>query len=102
MYKEGARNFWIHNTGPVGCLPYSVIYHDPKSSRLDEIGCVETQNHVAREFNFQLKQRLGNLSLEYPQAGFVYFDMYTAKYELVSHAKKQGKLRTMMNFSVYD
>ncbi|KAL8139504.1 hypothetical protein V2J09_005525 [Rumex salicifolius] len=90
LYKEGARNFWIHNTGPVGCLPYSIIYHEPKTSGLDQIGCVDTQNYVARAFNRQLKERLDKLTIEHPQASFTYFDMYTAKYELFSHAKKQG------------
>ncbi|GAB4846753.1 hypothetical protein Ancab_025761 [Ancistrocladus abbreviatus] len=90
LYKEGARAFWIHNTSPLGCLPYIVLPYEPKSGNLDYTGCVEPINRAAREFNQQLEKRVSKLRLELPDAAFTYVDMYSAKYALISHAKGQG------------
>ncbi|XP_055829186.1 GDSL esterase/lipase At3g27950-like [Solanum dulcamara] len=90
LYNEGAVNFWIHNTGPIGCLPFSVIDYPLKPQGLDGIGCIENQNKVAREFNKQLKDRILHLRAELPHAAFTCVDMYSAKYKLISNAKKQG------------
>ncbi|XP_010322965.1 GDSL esterase/lipase At3g27950 [Solanum lycopersicum] len=90
LYYEGAVNFWIHNTGPIGCLPYSVIDYPLKPQGLDGIGCIENENKVAREFNEQLKDRILHLRAELPGAAFTYVDIYSAKYQLISSAKEQG------------
>ncbi|GAB4846752.1 hypothetical protein Ancab_025760 [Ancistrocladus abbreviatus] len=90
LYKEGARAFWIHNTGPLGCLPNTLLPYEPKSGNLDHTGCVEPINRAAREFNQQLEKRVSKLRLELPDASFTYVDMYSAKYALISHAKGQG------------
>ncbi|KAF3628456.1 GDSL esterase/lipase [Capsicum chacoense] len=90
LYNEGALNFWIHNTGPIGCLPFSVIDYPLKPQGRDAIGCVENHNTVAREFNKQLKDRISHLRAELPHAAFTYVDVYSAKYQLISSAKKQG------------
>ncbi|KAM7509919.1 hypothetical protein LguiB_008794 [Lonicera macranthoides] len=90
LYKEGARFFWVHNTGPIGCLPYSVIYDRSKPGNLDQNGCVEPQNEVAQEFNRQLRYKVSRLRVQLPQAAFTYVDVYSAKYTLISHAKNQG------------
>ncbi|KAF3976405.1 hypothetical protein CMV_000378 [Castanea mollissima] len=89
LYKEGARVFWVHNTGPIGCLPYSVIYQS-KSGNLDQIGCVKPQNEVAQEFNRQLKDMVFQLRAQLPNAAFTYVDVYSAKYALISNAKNEG------------
>ncbi|XP_027153358.1 GDSL esterase/lipase At3g27950 isoform X2 [Coffea eugenioides] len=90
LYKAGARNFWVHNTGPIGCLPYSVIYYLPKPRNLDGKGCVEPQNKVAQEFNEQLRRKVLQLRAQLPAAALTYVDMYSAKYSLISNAKKLG------------
>nr|XP_016499769.1 PREDICTED: GDSL esterase/lipase At3g27950-like [Nicotiana tabacum] len=90
LYTEGARNFWIHNTGPIGCLPYSLISYPLKPRGLDAIGCVESQNEVAREFNKQLKNRISHLRKELTHSAITYVDIYSAKYKLISTSKKQG------------
>ncbi|XP_010243018.1 PREDICTED: GDSL esterase/lipase At5g14450 isoform X2 [Nelumbo nucifera] len=90
LYEEGARVFWIHNTGPLGCLPYSFIYDQSKPGNLDEGGCVKPENDVAQEFNRQLKDRVTQFRLRLPHAAFTYVDVYSVKYELVSNATKQG------------
>lgn len=92
IYEEGGRFFWIHNTGPIGCLPYNVIYYDSKPGTIDENGCVKPQNAVAQEFNRQLKDMVLKLRGEHPLAVFTYVDVYSAKYALISHAKDLGNL----------
>ncbi|KAH1128781.1 hypothetical protein J1N35_000159 [Gossypium stocksii] len=89
LYKEGARFFWIHNTGPLGCLPYNVIY-GKKPGNVDKNGCVKAQNEAAMEFNKQLKNKIAWLRTQLPFAKFTYVDVYSAKYDLISNAKKLG------------
>ncbi|XP_031265289.1 GDSL esterase/lipase At5g14450-like [Pistacia vera] len=92
LYQEEARFFWIHNTGPVGCLPYSVIYdksnHVPVN--LDRSGCVKSKNEVTQEFNKQLKNKISELRVQLPNAALTYVDVYSVKYALVRYAKNQG------------
>ncbi|XP_022740258.1 GDSL esterase/lipase At3g27950 [Durio zibethinus] len=90
LYKEGARFFWVHNTGPLGCLPYSVLYDKLKPGNLDKNGCVKLHNEVAMEFNRQLKDKVSRLRTQLPFAKFTYVDVYSAKYALISNAKKLG------------
>lgn len=92
LYKEGARFFWIHNTGPIGCLPYSVIYDKSKPNNLDQSGCVKPQNEMAQEFNRQLKDKVSQLRLQLPYGAFTYVDVYSVKYALISNAQNQGNL----------
>ncbi|XP_039014347.1 GDSL esterase/lipase At3g27950-like [Hibiscus syriacus] len=89
LYKEGARFFWIHNTGPLGCLPYNVIY-GKKAGNLDNNGCVKSQNEAAMEFNRQLKDKISWLRTQLPFAKLTYVDVYSAKYALISNAKNLG------------
>ncbi|KAH7532508.1 GDSL esterase/lipase At3g27950 [Ziziphus jujuba] len=90
LYEERARFFWVHNTGPIGCLPYTVIYDKSKPGSLDGNGCVKPQNAVAQEFNRQLKDKLLQLKKTLPLAVFTYVNVYSAKYELISYAKDLG------------
>jgi hypothetical protein len=90
LYNEGARVFWIHNVGPIGCLPYNNIYYPHKKGNLDANGCVIPHNELAQEYNRQLKDQVFHLRRKFPLAKFTYVDMYTAKYQLISNAKSQG------------
>ncbi|CAI9111045.1 OLC1v1011178C1 [Oldenlandia corymbosa var. corymbosa] len=90
LHNVGARNFWIHNTGPIGCLPNNVRYYQLKPRNLDKYGCVDPQNKVAQEFNRQLKQRVHFLKSNLQGAAFTYVDIYSAKYSLISKSKSLG------------
>lgn len=90
LYKQGARTFWIHNTGPIGCLPYAVIYFPPSPDNKDQNGCVKSHNNVAQEFNRKLKERVSKLRVQLPDAVLTYVDIYSAKYSLITEAKKHG------------
>ncbi|GKV37304.1 hypothetical protein SLEP1_g45346 [Rubroshorea leprosula] len=87
LYNEGARFFWVHNTGPLGCLPYSVIYNH---GNRDKSGCVESRNQLAMEFNRQLKDKISALRTQLPYAEFTYVDVYSAKYAVISNAEQLG------------
>ncbi|KAK4775145.1 hypothetical protein SAY86_010080 [Trapa natans] len=84
------RAFWIHNTGPIGCLPITHRWVvDPVDGYLDEVGCVKDQNRMASEFNRQLEDKVLLLRDELAGAALTYVDVYLAKYELISGAKEQ-------------
>ncbi|KAK4282060.1 hypothetical protein QN277_013481 [Acacia crassicarpa] len=89
-YDHGGRSFWIHNTGPVGCLPYILDLHPEKTTRMDRAGCAAPYNEVAQYFNRQLKAAVLQLREELPLAAITYVDVYSVKYSLISQAKKHG------------
>ncbi|KAK7381397.1 hypothetical protein VNO78_34056 [Psophocarpus tetragonolobus] len=95
LYNEGARVFWIHNTGPSGCLPISYIYNVPNKENLDANGCVKPQNELAHEFNRQLKEQVVQMRTKLPLARIKYVDVYTAKYELITNARNHGDLQVL-------
>ncbi|KAF4385862.1 hypothetical protein F8388_010418, partial [Cannabis sativa] len=93
LYQQGARTFWIHNTGPIGCLPSTLFdVRNPVPGFLDGNGCIKSQNDMAKEFNRQLKRKVSELKAQLPFAALTYVDMYAAKYSLISNAKKLGKI----------
>ncbi|XP_019059134.1 PREDICTED: GDSL esterase/lipase At5g14450-like [Tarenaya hassleriana] len=89
LYLEGARTFWIHNTGPIGCLPTFVLQH-PQLEEIDEIGCIRSYNEVAQEFNTQLREKVNFLRSRLKEATLILIDIYSAKYSLISNAEKNG------------
>ncbi|KAI3474932.1 hypothetical protein Pfo_030243, partial [Paulownia fortunei] len=91
LYQRGARTFWIHNMGPIGCSPVAPFkVQDPVPGNLDDHGCVKSHNYIALEFNKQLKDRIVKLRSELSEAAIIYVDMYRAKYELITNSKSQG------------
>ncbi|KAK3420726.1 hypothetical protein EUGRSUZ_J02640 [Eucalyptus grandis] len=51
IYQSGGKNFWVHNTGPLGCLPNILVTTAHDASDIDELGCLRSRNDAAREFN---------------------------------------------------
>ncbi|OMO81628.1 Lipase, GDSL [Corchorus olitorius] len=90
LHQQGAKTFWIHNTGPIGCLPAQIVDYPPQTENVDQNGCIRSQNEIAEEFNRQLKDRISQLRLQLPDAVLIYVDIYSAKYSLISEAKKHG------------
>lgn len=91
LYKEGARAFWVHNTGPIGCIPVAIRgISNPVPGDLDQNGCVKYQNDAALEFNRQLKERLIKLRANLSDASLVYVDVFAAKIKLITNAKEEG------------
>ncbi|KAE8678154.1 GDSL esterase/lipase [Hibiscus syriacus] len=90
LYDQGARNFWIHNTGPLGCLAQNVAKFGTDPSILNEQGCVSKHNQAAKVFNLQLHALTKKLQGQYMDSNFTYVDIYTIKYNLISNYSKFG------------
>ncbi|PIA30281.1 hypothetical protein AQUCO_05600007v1 [Aquilegia coerulea] len=91
MYQQGARTFWIHNVGPLGCSPVPRLSAVSGGyQNLDEHGCVKSHNDIVSYFNQQLKNLIYDLRRQLKDAALVYVDMYNAKLEVLSQAKDRG------------
>lgn len=88
IYNLGGRSFWIHNTGPIGCLPY-ILVNFPLAEK-DENGCAKQYNEVAQYFNLKLKEAVVKLRDDLPLAAITYVDIYSVKYSLYNNPKKYG------------
>ncbi|KAK4841827.1 hypothetical protein QYF36_011097 [Acer negundo] len=97
IYGLGGRNFWLHNTGPVGCLPYVLERIPVIASRVDEVGCATPFNDVAQVFNSQLKDAVVQLRKDLPLAAITYVDIYKLKYALFHEGKKHGFKQAIRN-----
>ncbi|KAM0940155.1 putative alpha-L-fucosidase [Dioscorea sansibarensis] len=90
VYQQGGQYFWIHNTGPLGCLAYAILRRPSSSPELDSVGCAVIFNKLAQKFNKMLNETVAQLRKDLPSATFVYVDVYSAKYILFSNAEKYG------------
>ncbi|XP_020107438.1 GDSL esterase/lipase At3g26430-like isoform X1 [Ananas comosus] len=90
IYRLGGRYFWIHNTGPLGCLPYVLVQVPLNAARLDRAGCSILFNDLARRFNSLLNETVVQLRKELPLAALTLVDIFSVKYSLISQAKKNG------------
>ncbi|XVF57387.1 hypothetical protein PTKIN_Ptkin06aG0201100 [Pterospermum kingtungense] len=90
LHDQGARNFWIHNTGPLGCLTQNVAKFGTDPSSLDELGCVSNHNQAAKLFNLQLHALTKKLQGQYTDSNFTYVDIYTIKSNLIANYSKLG------------
>lgn len=89
LYDEGGRKFWVHNTGPLGCLPQKLsMVH---SEALDKHGCLSSYNSAAKLFNEGLDHMCRELRAELRDADIVYVDIYTIKYDLIANSTNHGK-----------
>ncbi|GAB4844177.1 hypothetical protein Ancab_037543 [Ancistrocladus abbreviatus] len=90
IYNLGARSFWIHSTGPIGCLTYILVGLSVSQDQMDSVGCAKPYNDVAQYFNQELKRAVSQLRQELPLASFTYVDVYSVKYSLFSQPQKYG------------
>ncbi|KAK3223463.1 hypothetical protein Dsin_010488 [Dipteronia sinensis] len=90
IYNFGGRYFWIHNTGPVGCLPYVFVRKPVPASLIDEAGCATPYNEVSQFFNSKLKEAVVQLRKDLPSAAITYVDIYSIKYSLFREGRNHG------------
>ncbi|KAI4301676.1 hypothetical protein L6164_034929 [Bauhinia variegata] len=94
LYNQGARKFWVHNTGPLGCLP-KILSLSPKKN-LDSFGCLSSYNAAARLFNEELFHVSQKLRIQLTDATIVYVDVHSIKYDLIANATKYGFSNPLM------
>merc|ERR1711915_880550 len=85
IYFGGGRSFLIHNTGPVGCLPYILDRLPHTTSQMDRNGCATPYNEVAQDYNKLLKEAVIQLRTDLPMAAITYVDMHSIKYGLITN-----------------
>ncbi|XP_010415016.1 PREDICTED: GDSL esterase/lipase LIP-4-like isoform X1 [Camelina sativa] len=94
LYDEGGRRFWIHNTGPLGCLPQKLSMVTSKD--LDQHGCLASYNSAAKLFNQRLDHMCEELRSQLKDATIIYVDIYTIKYSLIANSNEYGFGRPLM------
>ncbi|KAK1318220.1 GDSL esterase/lipase [Acorus calamus] len=90
LYDEGARFFWVHNTAPIGCIPFMLVSVPPAANQMDSVGCSIPLNKMVEYFNSELSRTVVQLRKELPLAVLTYVDVYSVKYKLISHAAEYG------------
>ncbi|KAL3729525.1 hypothetical protein ACJRO7_026621 [Eucalyptus globulus] len=65
IYQSGGKNFWVHNTGPLGCLPYILV------TNAHDALCEELRSHMKN-------------------ATIVYVDVFMIKYDLITNYTIHG------------
>ncbi|KAK1278715.1 GDSL esterase/lipase LIP-4 [Acorus gramineus] len=90
LYEDGGRNFWVHNTGPIGCLPQKLALYKRPNSAVDRLGCLQFFNDAARAFNNGLRSLCDKLRSDLKSAIIVHVDVFTIKYDLFSNPAKYG------------
>ncbi|KNA19198.1 hypothetical protein SOVF_063820 [Spinacia oleracea] len=90
LYDQGGRKFWIHNTGPLGCLPQKLWLVQHKEGDLDTSKCISSYNSAAQLFNTALLHLCQAMKSELPDATIVHVDIYSIKYDLISNGMKYG------------
>ncbi|CAL4895573.1 unnamed protein product [Urochloa decumbens] len=96
LHKNGARKFWIHGTGALGCMPQKLAMPRDDDSGLDEHGCIASINNVCKKFNSLLSEALDELRLTLKKSAIVFVDMFAIKYDLVANHKKYGIEKPLM------
>ncbi|EES00696.1 GDSL esterase/lipase At1g09390 [Sorghum bicolor] len=96
LYSHGARKFWIHGTGALGCLPQKLAIPRDDDTDLDAHGCLNTYNAAAKRFNALLSDACAQLRRRMVDAALVFVDMYTIKYDLVANHTMHGIEKPLM------
>ncbi|XP_010270891.1 PREDICTED: GDSL esterase/lipase At1g09390-like [Nelumbo nucifera] len=96
IYLHGGKNFWIHNTGPLGCLPQMLSITSRNVSGLDPYGCLQSPNDAAKVFNEGLRALCEELRSQMKNATIVYVDIYSIKYDLIANSTKYGFQHPLM------
>ncbi|KAI6674513.1 hypothetical protein NL676_002419 [Syzygium grande] len=100
------KNFWVDNTGPLGCLPQKLATTTHNASDTDEHGCLKSLNDAAQVFNRQLQSLCEELRSQLKNATIVYVDVFAIKYDLIANYAEHGFESSLMascgNFTVCD
>ncbi|CAK9145255.1 unnamed protein product [Ilex paraguariensis] len=90
LYQQGVKNFWVYNTGPLGCLPQKFATSSKNVSGLNPYGCLHRLNEGARVFNEKLRALCEGLRSAMKNATIAYMDVYAIKYDLIANSAIYG------------
>ena len=62
------------------------------AGEIDHFGCAGPINDVCQFYNTKLKEAAEQLRKDLPLAAITYVDVYSVKYDLISHASRYGTL----------
>ncbi|KAK6118136.1 hypothetical protein DH2020_048120 [Rehmannia glutinosa] len=96
IYLLGGRNFWVHNTGPLGCLPEKLGTRKTNGTDLDQNGCIKSLNEGAKAFNIKLNALCQDLRSQMKNSTIVYVDIYSIKYNLIANSNNYGFKNPLM------
>ncbi|XP_059278154.1 GDSL esterase/lipase At1g09390-like [Lycium ferocissimum] len=96
IYEQGGKYFWVHNTGPLGCLPKSLATYKKYENDYDEHGCLVSLNKGAKIFNDKLQLLCEKLRDELKNITIVYVDIFSIKYDLIANASSYGFVNPLM------
>lgn len=85
----GARKIVVTNVPPIGCCPYERDLR-PFSGH----ACAAFPNHLAQQYNTQLKRTLVELTTKLKGSTFVYVDVYHMLDDIVQNYTTYGSLIT--------
>ncbi|KAK4492655.1 hypothetical protein RD792_003473 [Penstemon davidsonii] len=97
----GGKNFWVHNTGPLGCLPQKLGTRKTNATDFDQFGCIKSLNEAAKLFNTKLNDLCQELRSQMKNSTIVYVDMYSIKYELIANSSSYGFKKPLMSCCGY-
>ncbi|ONI14742.1 hypothetical protein PRUPE_3G005500 [Prunus persica] len=90
IYQHGGIYFWVHNTGPLGCLPQKLAGTASNAGNFDDHGCLKFLSDAAKAFNKQLHTLCEEHRSQMGRAIIVYVDIYAIKYDLIANSAKYG------------
>ncbi|XP_051139367.1 GDSL esterase/lipase EXL3-like [Andrographis paniculata] len=85
LYEVGARRIGVFSLPPEGCLPSQRTLRGGPERK-----CVDEFNEAAQLFNQKLAVKLGSMNAEFPDARFVYIDIYNLPLDIINNPKKYG------------
>ncbi|GFP93596.1 GDSL esterase/lipase at1g09390 [Phtheirospermum japonicum] len=96
IYLLGGKNFWVHNTGPFGCLPENLGSRITNANDFDQFGCIKYMNEGAKAFNAELSALCQGLRFQMKNSTIVYVDIYSIKYNLFANSASYGFKNPLM------
>ncbi|GJS16756.1 GDSL esterase/lipase-like protein [Tanacetum coccineum] len=85
LYDMGARKIIVPNVGPIGCIPYQRDVNPSSGGN-----CVASSNHLAQNFNSQLKGLLQELTNTLEGSTFVYANINRIVEDIIRNYQSYG------------
>lgn len=90
LWELGVRKIAVVGLPPMGCLPIIITLYSPHG--LQQRGCVDKFDSVAREYNLKLQKELGSMQMDFAKEGgkVAYVDIYQPLMDMIQRPSKFG------------